>query len=194
VDTVLVCAIDATCTDRTNNGVGGSGQSGNGVNQSGNAMIHIAICHIPPGNPANAMTQCLPLPAAQAHLAAGHGGDYLGGCGVVRPTCDFNNLGNFVTASKTGAPAPTVLETSIDAFPNPFDRATNIVVNVSEATTATITVFNLNGEQVATLFNGSVAKSKSVEFDGSNMADGIYMVRVVTGEGMVMHKKITLQK
>jgi hypothetical protein len=67
-------------------------------------------------------------------------------------------------------------------------------VNVGEPTTASIQVFNLNGEMVATLFEGNIEKSKGVEFDGSSFAGGIYMVRVVTGEGLVMHKKITLQK
>jgi hypothetical protein len=37
----------------------------------------VAICHIPPGNPANAHTLSLPEPAIRAHL--GHG-DKLGAC------------------------------------------------------------------------------------------------------------------
>lgn len=45
------------------------------------------VCHIPPGNPANAHTISVGSPAVQAHLAHG---DRLGGCiePTVPPKCD----------------------------------------------------------------------------------------------------------
>ena len=43
----------------------------------GNGQQKVAICHIPPGNRANAKTLTLPQPAVEAHLAHG---DTLGPC------------------------------------------------------------------------------------------------------------------
>lgn len=49
--------------------------AGNGGNGAGEEKV--AICHIPPGNPANAHTIVVGAPAVPAHLAHG---DYLGAC------------------------------------------------------------------------------------------------------------------
>jgi hypothetical protein len=48
-----------------------------GVYAQGKGQEKVAVCHIPPGNPANARTLMLPQPAVKAHL--GHG-DTLGAC------------------------------------------------------------------------------------------------------------------
>lgn len=45
---------------------------------NGNGQEKVAVCHIPPGNPANGQTLTLPEPAVKAHLAHG---DTLGACG-----------------------------------------------------------------------------------------------------------------
>jgi hypothetical protein len=48
--------------------------AGNG-NGNGNGNVKVDVCHIPPGNPANAHTITIGAPAVQAHLAHG---DYVG--------------------------------------------------------------------------------------------------------------------
>jgi hypothetical protein len=88
-DSVVVCVLDVRCTDRTNNGQTGNGQGGNGQNQGqgqGGGLVHVSICHIPPGNPANAMTKCIPAPAVASHLSHG---DYLGACGTDTLACEL---------------------------------------------------------------------------------------------------------
>jgi hypothetical protein len=57
-----------------------------------NAVLHVCdpqdtkkttICHLPPGNPANAHTLCIGNPAVAPHLL--HHGDYLGPCRAETP-------------------------------------------------------------------------------------------------------------
>jgi hypothetical protein len=44
----------------------------------------VDLCHVPPGNPENAHTINIALPAVTAHLAL-HSDDYLGKCSEVEP-------------------------------------------------------------------------------------------------------------
>ncbi len=57
----------------------------------------VSICHIPPGNPANAHTLVIGAPAVQAHLAHG---DTLGECLPQPPVCD-----------SCGAPSDSTIDT-----------------------------------------------------------------------------------
>lgn len=59
----------------------------------------VTICHVPPGNPANAHTITVGRPGAEAHLRQ-HSGDYIGACRkdtTTTPpgecTCDYNGDG-----------------------------------------------------------------------------------------------------
>jgi len=51
---------------------------------SGNAGHKVTICHVPPGNPANAHTITVGAPAVPAHLAHG---DHVGPCGPGEGPC-----------------------------------------------------------------------------------------------------------
>jgi Kazal-type serine protease inhibitor domain len=68
---------------------------GNGAGQGGASNDgKVCLCHIPPGNPANAHTICIGAPAVKAHL--GHG-DTLGPCGEIcggstGRTCDADQF------------------------------------------------------------------------------------------------------
>jgi hypothetical protein len=61
------------------------------------------ICHIPPGNPANAHTLCVGTPSVDAHLAHG---DTLGECVAVQPVCEDGGV--------TPPPAPEDGGTPLD--------------------------------------------------------------------------------
>jgi hypothetical protein len=54
----------------------------------------VDVCHIPPGNPANAHTINVSVNAVPAHLAHG---DNLGACGVATERCA--DIGGFCTAA-----------------------------------------------------------------------------------------------
>ncbi|HEX2901206.1 MAG TPA: HYR domain-containing protein, partial [Bacteroidia bacterium] len=128
VDSVRVCAIDLRCSGGTNNGQGGTGQGGNG-STNGNGIVHIAICHIPPGNVGNAMVHCIPAPAARQHLLQGHGGDYLGACGSLSSRACTS--GNNKMAAQPAGNETLDSKVSMNVFPNPTNGALNVDVACS---------------------------------------------------------------
>jgi hypothetical protein len=194
VCSINICVIDVSCVGGTNNGQNGNGQGGQGQNNSPNAMKHIEMCHVPPGNPNNAMTKCLPIPATQAHMAQQHGGDHLGACGsVVNRNCTPAKM------SEESAIEPTVVmtaETSFEAFPNPFNASTTIRFTLGEDAFVSLSVYGTDGKMVASLFNqnATAGLTETVTFSPENAADGIYFAKMVTSTGMVKTHKLILVK
>ncbi len=69
------------------------------------------ICHIPPGNPANAHTICVGKPAVRAHVS--HHNDVLGACGD--------------DPAKPESPAPPSNPNSDDLDPDPSSTPDEIL-------------------------------------------------------------------
>jgi polyhydroxybutyrate depolymerase len=79
-------------------------------------------------------------------------------------------------------------------YPNPFNPATQISYNVPKTSEVDLSVFNLLGQHVATLFSGRVqAGIHSVKFDGTNLSSGLYFY-VLSGSSQIMTKKMILLK
>jgi uncharacterized repeat protein (TIGR01451 family) len=189
IDTVRVCVIDLVCTDRTNNGQTGNGQGGNGTNQSPNAMTHITICHVPPGHPQNAMTQCLPVPAALQHILLGHGGDYLGSCGSIT-TRPCTTIGNAKTAV---AAAVEPQGAWIQAFPNPTDGMVSLALRCTgcgEEGSYVTKVTDMYGKVVLSTRIDVVAGEGSMRIDLSQHAAGVYMIAVEVGDERLMERVV----
>jgi hypothetical protein len=64
-------------------------------------------------------------------------------------------------------------------FPNPFNPVTQINYQVQKSSFVTIKVFNLLGQLVADLFEGTAAAGNySVKFDGTGLPSGIYLYQM----------------
>lgn len=79
-------------------------------------------------------------------------------------------------------------------FPNPFNPSTVIKYSIPEAGIVSLKVFDILGNEVATLVNqNKQAGTYSVKFDASNLSSGIYLYQLKTGK-IVMTKKLMLVK
>jgi hypothetical protein len=86
--------------------------------------------------------------------------------------------------SVTEKPADRIPETYVlsQNYPNPFNPVTTIQFSLPKPGKISLKIFNLLGEEVATLVSGQLpAGSYTYEWDGSNMASGIYLYRWSVG-------------
>jgi hypothetical protein len=79
-------------------------------------------------------------------------------------------------------------------FPNPFNPITTIRFELVQSGNVLLTVYNLAGQQVATLINGSLeAGAHNFEFDAASLTSGIYFYRL-EADNFVAQKKMLLLK
>jgi hypothetical protein len=76
-------------------------------------------------------------------------------------------------------PSKFVLEQN---YPNPFNPSTNIRFQITEPGLVLLRVFNLLGQEVATLVNEELrAGSFEVKFKSPNLATGLYFYKLQSG-------------
>lgn len=80
-------------------------------------------------------------------------------------------------------------------FPNPFNPSTKIRFVFNESTKASLSVFDIMGNQVSSLFNGTTQANKvyEVEFNASKFPSGIYFYKM-EGNGRSRIKKMAFLK
>jgi len=80
------------------------------------------------------------------------------------------------------------------AYPNPFNPTTNIEFSIPKFEFVTLKVYNILGEEVATLVSERLAAgSYKYDWNASDLAIGVYMYRLQAGE-FVDVKKMILMK
>ena len=79
-------------------------------------------------------------------------------------------------------------------YPNPFNPETSISFAIPEAVRVSLSVYNLLGRKVATLYEGMTAPGYyTVRWDGSNMASGVYFYRLQAGDFNCIKKCILMK-
>ena len=79
-------------------------------------------------------------------------------------------------------------------YPNPFNPTTHIRFNIPETVNAKLTVFNVMGEEVATLVNGVIqAGGHTVSWNAASMPTGVYFYQLESGN-FSQTKKLLLVK
>jgi hypothetical protein len=79
-------------------------------------------------------------------------------------------------------------------YPNPFNPTTEIRFSVPRAEQMSIKVYNIMGEEVATLVNGmGQPGTHVVTFDGSNLASGVYVCRLEAASFTATQKMLLMK-
>ncbi|MBN1637501.1 MAG: T9SS type A sorting domain-containing protein [Ignavibacteriales bacterium] len=79
-------------------------------------------------------------------------------------------------------------------YPNPFNPSTKISFSLPEASEVKLVISNILGQEVATLFTGSMnAGRHTIKFDASNLSSGIYIYTLVTPVGSLSNKMILMK-
>ncbi|MBU0691502.1 proprotein convertase P-domain-containing protein, partial [bacterium] len=79
-------------------------------------------------------------------------------------------------------------------YPNPFNPSTNLMFDLPVSAHVSLNIYNTLGRQVASLINEQVsAGSYSVQFDGVNLASGIYFAVFEASDYHQTHKMILLK-
>ncbi len=79
-------------------------------------------------------------------------------------------------------------------FPNPFNPSTQISFELPQQSNTTLIVYNMLGQEVATLVNQKMEAGKyDVKFDGSKLSSGVYIYKLQSGS-FVQTKEFVLLK
>ncbi len=104
-------------------------------------------------------------------------------------------IGNFgMTAVHAPEAVPTVFRL-YQNYPNPFNPTTMLRFTVAKAGTATLKVYNVLGQEVATLFAGDAQAGKvyGVPFNAGGFSSGVYF-EVLQSDGQRQIHKMVLMK
>ena len=111
-----------------------------------------------------------------------------------------DNLGERTTLRSVAAtPATTATGMATEYalyqnYPNPFNPTTTIAFDLLESGLVSLKVYNLIGQNVATVLNGTMGAGHHLAtFDARNLPSGLYLYRLETN-GFSAEKKMLLMK
>ena len=91
------------------------------------------------------------------------------------------------------------VENQIKIFPNPFNSQTNILLSIKKAGKAEISIYNISGEKVKTLFLGLLNRNEyNFRWNGTNISNnkissGVYLCVLKTRNGVSIKKLLFLK-
>jgi len=98
-----------------------------------------------------------------------------------------------VTASPGGSSIAAEFELHQN-YPNPFNPETSIRFSLAEASNVSLSVYNVAGQEVATLVHGNLGVgSHTVNFDGTSLTSGVYLYRLTAGTFTAQKKMVLLK-
>jgi hypothetical protein len=103
----------------------------------------------------------------------------------------FSNNSGLTDVDDNAMPSTVELNQN---YPNPFNPSTTIQFALPEAGRFTLKIYNIVGQEVATLVEGELNSGiHKVNFDASRLASGVYIYKLV-GNNVNISKKMILMK
>ena len=80
-------------------------------------------------------------------------------------------------------------------YPNPFNPSTTIRFNIPNTSNVTLKIYNINGQEIATLVNNEVVSAgvKEVDFNAVNLSSGIYFYTIKANDFTATKKMVLLK-
>jgi hypothetical protein len=79
-------------------------------------------------------------------------------------------------------------------YPNPFNPVTKISYSIAKNSFVTIKIYDVLGREVGVLVNeNQIAGQRTVDFDGSNLASGVYIYKITAGDFTDTKKMILIK-
>jgi photosystem II stability/assembly factor-like uncharacterized protein len=79
-------------------------------------------------------------------------------------------------------------------YPNPFNPSTKIDFTLPKSEFVSLKVYNILGEEIATVVADQLqAGSHTYQFDGRNLASGVYLYRIEAGEFQQVRKMVLIK-
>lgn len=105
----------------------------------------------------------------------------------------FTNNSLVVTSEELSDVSPVHFSLSQN-YPNPFNPSTNISFELPKAGLVQLKVYNLLGQEVASLVNGRMnSGNHTVKFDASRHSSGVYIYRLVSGDQSITKKMMLIK-
>ncbi len=143
----------------------------------GNNLQKVAVCHIPPGNPANAHTICISENGVPAHLAHGC---HLGACSV--DTMEVDSMDTD--------------EMQMYVSPNPMSEDAQVVVAARERQDVIVTVVDAMGRTRMVVYEGTIEAGTTKQWSlvGSELDVDLFWVRCSSASGVRLSQQIVRVK
>lgn len=114
------------------------------------------------------------------------GAAFAGPLATFQSTLSYSAIAFVGTSSVTEVAAQNAVPAEyklMQNYPNPFNPSTNITFALPRTMNVRLDVFNILGQNVATLANGVESSgTHTVRFDGAALPSGIYFYRLQAGE------------
>lgn len=112
----------------------------------------------------------------------------------------FRNIFNEPSANSDEVASPQARIQILSNYPNPFNTKTLIPMKIANPSSPIdVSIYNLKGQLVKSLFKGNAKSLGEYEWDGSDnsgslVGSGVYFVRVQQGEYMAVRKLMRIRK
>jgi predicted phosphodiesterase len=106
----------------------------------------------------------------------------------------YSTVGSFTYSDNVLVDYKRTRNAALSSYPTPFNPQTTITVNIDKMQDVKINVYNMLGQHIKTLFDGTAeAGEMRFTFDGQRLSSGTYVVVMQTESSIINHKILLLK-